>query len=161
MEIRSLIKNDFAAVSSIYLEGIKTGMATFETEVPTWEKWNASHLPFGRMVMVNGGEIVGWAAMSPTSNRSVYKGVAEVSVYVKASARGKGVGKALLLKLIKISEENGIWTLQSSIMPENTTSKNLHINCGFREIGYREKIGKLYGEWKDNIILERRSKLFV
>lgn len=159
MEIRPIEKNDFPVVKAIYKEGIETGMATFETQVPTWQQWDASHLPLGRILMLENNQVLGWASLSPTSKRKVYKGVAEVSVYVKASARGKGVGKKLLLELIKISETNAIWTLQSSIMPENTASIKLHKTCGFRVLGYREKIGQLHGVWKDNIILERRSKI--
>lgn len=150
---------DWAQVKSIYLEGIATGHATFETEAPTWEQWNASHLSSARLVAFEGDELVGWAALSPVSQRCVYGGVAEVSVYVARSARQSGVGRKLLGALIDESEQNGIWTLQAGMFPENAGSVALHRSCGFREVGRRERIGKLNGAWRDTILLERRSNL--
>lgn len=157
MIFAAITPKNYPQVAAIYTEGIKTGMATFETSIPNWEKWDASHLPFGRIVVMDNTTIMGWGSLAPVSSRCVYGGVAEVSVYVAEHARGKGYGKKLLLELIKISEENGLWTLQSGIMKANEASKQMHLKCGFRVIGYREKIGKLNGEWLDNVILEKRS----
>jgi L-amino acid N-acyltransferase YncA len=149
---------DWEAVRAIYLEGIATGNATFETEVPDWETWDRSHFVFARLIARDNLSSVGWAALSRTSNRSVYAGVAEVSIYVSAPARGRGVGRALLAALIEEAERNGIWTLQAGIFPENTASLSLHKSCGFREVGVREKLGSLRGIWRDVILLERRSQ---
>lgn len=149
---------DWEQVSAIYLEGIATSLATFETDAPSWEKWNNGHLQKPRLVVRAGNNILGWAALSPVSNRCVYGGVAEVSVYVGEMGRGQGIGRALLQALIEESEKNGIWTLQAGIFPENTASVNLHLRCDFREVGRRERIGKLNGEWRDTLLLERRSK---
>lgn len=151
--------DNYSEISRIYQEGIDTGMSTFETLVPSWQRWNDSHLPFGRIACEVNGQIQAWAALSPVSSRCVYGGVAEVSVYVAASQRGRGLGKLLLNQLIEISEKNGIWTLQSSIFEENITSLNLHLACGFRRIGYKEKIGCLNGTWHNNILLEKRSSI--
>ena len=159
MQFITINESVFPEVAKIYQEGINTGIATFETQVPTWETWNSSHLDFGRIAIAHNNQIYGWAALSPVSNRCIYGGVAEVSVYVSELKRGQGLGKKLLEKLIDISEENNIWTLQSSIMRANESSIKMHENCGFRIIGYKEKIGKLHGVWLDNIILERRSKI--
>lgn len=158
MKFIALTKNNYAYVAKIYQEGINTGMATFETIVPSWDHWDTAHLPFGRIAVMDADLMLGWASLAPVSSRCVYGGVAEVSVYVAEQARGIGVGKKLLLELIKISEENNIWTLQAGIMTANVPSIKLHISCGFRSIGYREKIGKLHDMWLDNTILERRSK---
>lgn len=149
---------DWKQVRSVYLEGIETGQATFETEAPDWERWNASHLPVCRLVARANETIIGWAALSPVSSRRVYSGVAEVSVYVAKDFRGRGIGKALLRALVDCSEQQGIWTLQAGILPENQSSLTLHRNCGFREVGRRERIGKLKGTWRDVILLERRSQ---
>jgi L-amino acid N-acyltransferase YncA len=149
---------DWEQVRCIYLEGIKTGNATFETDVPDWEKWNAGHLRDCRLVAKAGEAVTGWAALSAVSSRRVYSGVAEVSVYVSGNFRGRGIGKALLESLIECSEEHGIWTLQAGILTDNVSSLKLHERCGFREVGRRERIGKLNGEWRDVILLERRSK---
>lgn len=149
---------DWPRVRDIYLEGIATGHATFEIEAPSWEWWNAAHLPFARLVARHAGDIVGWAALSPVSQRCVYGGVAEVSVYVSSASRGAGLGRVLLCALIEASERNGIWTLQAGIFPENTASIALHLVSGFHEVGRRERIGKLNGVWRDTILLERRSK---
>ena len=158
MTIRKMLPTDWDAVAKIYKEGIATGFATFETEVPQWENWDRAHTQHCRFVMTKSNEILGWAALSPVSSRCVYGGVAEVSVYVAGNARGKGVGKQLLFSLISESEKQGIWTLQAGIFPENSASIELHKKMGFRLIGVRERIGKLGDTWQDNIILERRSK---
>lgn len=149
--------SDWEQVRAIYLEGMATGNATFETDAPDWDAWNAAHLPFGRLVARADHSVIGWAALSAVSSRCVYAGVAEVSVYVGASARGQGVGRALLPRLIEESERNGIWTLQAGILRENTASLALHTGCGFREVGRRERLGKLHGVWRDVVLLERRS----
>jgi L-amino acid N-acyltransferase YncA len=149
---------DWEQVSSIYLEGIRSGHSTFETDVPTWDQWDAGHLPIARLVMHDGDRVLGWAALSPTSKRHVYRGVAESTVYVAEREQGKGIGRALLEALILESEKNGIWTLQASIFPENTSSLELHRRCGFREIGCRERIAQLNGVWRDTVLLERRSR---
>jgi phosphinothricin acetyltransferase len=150
--------DDWEQVRSIYLEGIRSGNSTFETDAPSWEKWNEGHLPFARLVMRDEESVLGWAALSPVSKRAVYRGVAEVTVYVTESARGKGMGRALLEALIAESEKNGIWTLQASIFPENTASVELHLRCGFREVGRRERIAMLRGVWRDTILFERRRR---
>lgn len=151
--------DDWMEVRRIYLEGIITRQATFETEAPDWEKWDSSHLQQCRLVARAGEGVIGWAALSPVSQRSVYSGVAEVSVYVGENFRGCGIGYALLDALVKCSEEHGLWTLQAGILKENVSSLQLHKRCGFREVGRRERIGKLDGEWRDVILLERRSQL--
>ncbi len=159
MSFVAINESNYAKVAQIYQEGIATGMATFETTAPSWGNWDASHLPFGRITIQDKTQILGWASLSPVSSRCVYSGVAEVSVYVVEKARGQGIGKKLLKQLIKISEENNLWTLQSGIMSANTASIQMHMNCGFRVIGYREKIGLLNSVWLDNVLLERRSKI--
>jgi L-amino acid N-acyltransferase YncA len=150
---------DWPQVAAIYQEGIDTGSATFETVVPSWEKWNAGHRPDCRLVARNAEQILGWAALSPVSARAVYAGVAEVSVYIAAAARGRGVGKALLDALVASSEQVGIWTLQAGIFAENAPSIALHKTCGFREVGIRERLGQRYGVWHDIMLMERRSKV--
>jgi phosphinothricin acetyltransferase len=157
--IKPMQQEHWEQVKQIYESGIATGIATFETTAPSWEKWNDVHLTFARLVAVDNNEVVGWAALSPVSSRCVYGGVAEVSVYVADKHKGKGIGKLLLQKLIKESESNGIWTLQAGIFTDNAASVKLHEKVGFRVIGHREKIGKLNDIWKDNYILERRSKI--
>lgn len=149
----------FPQVAEIYRQGLETRLATFETSVPEWEAWNKSRLPFGRIALEENGELLGWGSLSPVSSRYVYRGVAEISVYISAENRGKGLGNKLLNKLVEESEAKGLWTLQAGIMRANTASINLHKKCGFRVIGYREKIGQLDGIWLDNIIMERRSKI--
>lgn len=155
--VDEMMPGDWEGVRSIYLEGIATGFATFETNAPAWEQWDAAHLRRARLVARVGDGIIGWAALSPVSNRCVYGGVAEVSVYVGEGGRGRGVGRALLCALIEASERNEIWTLQAGIFPENAASVGLHLRCGFREVGRRERIGKLNGAWRDILLLERRS----
>jgi L-amino acid N-acyltransferase YncA len=151
--------SDWPAVERIYLEGIVTGNATFETESPGWEKWSSAHHAHSRLIAKDGETVIGWAALSPVSARRVYAGVAEVSVYVAASAQGKGVGRLLLSELIRQSEQNGIWTLHAGVFPENTASLALHKSLGFREVGRRTKIGQLRGRWRDTVLLERRSEI--
>ena len=155
--IESMRDEDWETVRAIYREGMATGDATFEAAVPGWEAWDEHHLRHGRLVAREGGQVVGWAALSPVSGRCIYSGVAEVSVYVTAAARGQGVGKSLLQALIEESERAGIWTLQAGIFPENTASIALHVACGLREVGYRERIGLLHGVWRDVLLMERRS----
>jgi L-amino acid N-acyltransferase YncA len=149
---------NWEAVLLIYKEGIETGDATFETKAPGWEAWDKSHLKECRLVVRLNDEVVGWAALSPVSSRCIYAGVAEVSLYVCASARGQGVGKTLLRALIEESERAGIWTLQGGVFPENVASIALHKSCGFREVGLRERLGQMNGVWREVLILERRSK---
>jgi phosphinothricin acetyltransferase len=153
--IRPLLAPDWPAVRAIYLEGIATGNATFETAAPEWERWDAAHLAHCRFVAA-AETVLGFAALSPVSARQVYAGVAEVSVYVGAQTRGAGVGRALLGELIRISEAAGIWTLQAGIFPENHASLRLHETAGFRIVGTRERIGRLAGRWRDVVLLERR-----
>ena len=148
---------DWEEVRSIYLEGILTGNATLETDPRDWTAWDTSHLQYGRLVARETSMVIGWAALSPVSSRSVYAGVAEVSVYVGAAHRGRGIGVALLTALIEESERRGLWTLQAGILPENEASLGLHRRCGFREVGRRERIGKLKGVWRDVVLMERRS----
>ncbi len=148
---------DWTAVRGIYLEGIATKQATFETTAPDWESWNAAHRPDCRLVARRDGLVIGWAALSPVSARPVYRGVAEVSVYVAVAARGRGVGRALLLALIEASERANVWTLQAGIFPENEASVALHLACGFRVVGRRERLGRHHGIWRDALLLERRS----
>jgi phosphinothricin acetyltransferase len=152
-----MVSADWNAVRRIYGEGIATGNATFETETPTWTEWDTSHMADHRVVADTGGQVVGWAALSPVSNRRVYAGVAENSVYVAESARGRGVGRALLRVLIDGSDAAGIWTVQTGIFPENSASLRVHYSCGFRVVGRRERIGRLDGIWRDTLLLERRS----
>jgi len=150
---------DWDAVRAIYREGITTGNATFETDVPGWEAWDKGHLRACRLVAKADGRVVGWAALTPYSSRRAYAGVAGLSIYVSASARGQGIGRALLGALIEVSERAGLWTLQAGIFPENTASLALHRAHGFREVGRRERIGQLNGVWRDVVLMERRSKV--
>ena len=158
IQITQMKKADWPVVSRIYKQGIATGMATFEQEIPEWDYWNQHHVYSCRLVAKKGEKILGWAALSSVSSRCVYGGVAEVSVYVAAEARGNRIGERLLSRLIAESEDEGYWTLQSGIFPENVASINLHEKLGFRKIGFRERIGQLHGVWKDNILMEKRSK---
>ncbi|URZ04672.1 GNAT family N-acetyltransferase [Clostridium felsineum] len=156
--IREMKAEDWEAVAKIYSEGIDTGKATFQSELPNFEEWDKGHMKNCRIVACDGENILGWAALSPASSRCVYKGVAEVSIYIGEAYRGKGVGKNILNTLVKLSEENGLWTLQSGIIKENTSSIALHRRCGFRDIGIREKIAKMpNGTWHDTVLMERRS----
>jgi len=157
--IDKMTREDWEAVQSIYTEGLATGNATFETEIPTFDEWDQSHLQLCRLVVRNESNIVAWAALSQVSRRNVYRGVVEVSIYVASSARGLGIGKTLLQALIVESESAGIWTLQAGIFPENIASIALHQACGFRELGRRERIGQMNGVWRDVVLLERRSEV--
>jgi L-amino acid N-acyltransferase YncA len=157
ISIAPLTAGHWDAVRSIYLEGIATGNATFQQSAPDWTEWDRAHLPTCRIVAVNQQEILGWAALSPVSSRCVYAGVAEVSVYVAQSARGNGIGAALLADLVIASEASGIWTLQAGIFPENSASIRLHTKAGFRIVGTRERLGSMNGHWRDVVLLERRS----
>lgn len=150
--------SDWKAVRQIYVQGIETGMATFETTAPEWSDWDRDHLPAPRLVAVSRSRVVGWAALTPVSDRCAYGGVAEVSVYVAEDQRGRGVGSLLLRRLIEDSEAAGIWTLQAGVFPENAGSVRLHLDAGFREVGIRERLGRLNGEWRDVLLLERRSQ---
>ena len=158
MTILPLTAAHWPMVHAIYEEGIATGNATFTTEAPAWDAWDNSHLAHSRLVARDeAGPLLGWAALSPVSNRCVYGGVGEVSVYVGTAARGRGVGWQLLAALITESEANGIWTLQAGIFPENIASVRIHTEAAFREVGRRERIGQHHGVWRDTLLLERRS----
>jgi L-amino acid N-acyltransferase YncA len=152
--LRQLTPDDWPAVADIYWDGMRTGLATFETEVPSWDEWNAAHLPGHRLVADADFEIAGWAALSPVSARRCYEGVVENSVYVASHARGRGVGRALLEQLMADARCAGIWTIQCSIFPENRPSLALHERCGFRVVGTREQIAKRDGIWRDTVLLE-------
>jgi L-amino acid N-acyltransferase YncA len=158
MEIRDLRPGDWPEVAAIYEDGIRTGNATFETGVPSWEDWDSAHGEH-RLVAELDDRVAGWAALSPVSDRSCYRGVAENSVYVAAWARGRGVGRGLLEELIARSEAAGIWTLRAGIFPENKASVRLHMVCGFRLVGVHERLGELDGVWRDVLLLERRSEV--
>ena len=157
MIIEPMTPNDWPVVARIYGEGIATGHATFDAEVPTWKQWDAEHLTGSRLVARREDELLGWAALSPISDRCAYGGVAEVSVYVASKARGTGMGRQLLGELIQSSEAAGIWTLQAGIFPENEASIRMHTKAGFRVIGTREKLGQMNELWRDVTLLERRS----
>ncbi|HZD69408.1 MAG TPA: GNAT family N-acetyltransferase [Actinomycetes bacterium] len=161
LRIEALRPEDWPVVTAIYAEGIATGNATFETAPPSWERWDASHLPDHRLVAradaEEGGGVVAWAALAPVSDRCVYAGVTENSIYVAERARGLGVGRRLLTALIEGAEQAGIWTVQTGIFPENAASLALHRRCGFRVVGVRERVGQLHGHWRDVLLLERRS----
>lgn len=155
--VTTLETGDWESVREIYREGIASGNATFETEAPDWPRWDAAHRKDCRLVARRKAQVLGWAALSQVSSRAVYAGVTEVSIYVAASERGRGIGKALLVALIEQSEKCVIWTLQAGIFPENVASIALHKSCGFREVGLRQRLGKLDNVWRDVILLERRS----
>ncbi len=157
--IRTMLSTDWNSVANIYQEGIDTGIATFETNVPTYKAWNSAHMSTCRFVAEYNHHILGWVALSPVSNRCVYGGVAEISVYISKNSRGNGLGKLLLQHVITASEQEGIWTLQSGIFPTNYGSIKLHEATGFRKIGKRERVGKLHGKWVDNVLFERRSSV--
>ncbi|HEX6662763.1 MAG TPA: GNAT family N-acetyltransferase [Gaiellaceae bacterium] len=157
VELRGLTEYDWAAVADIYWDGMRDGLATFETEVPPWEAWDAGHHAEHRLVAEAHGEVVGWAALSPVSPRRCYAGVAENSVYVARDLRGHGVGRLLLDALVHGADAAGIWTIQTSIFPENRASLALHERCGFRVVGTREHIARRDGVWRDTVFLERRS----
>ena len=159
IEVRDLRPSDWPEVARIYREGIETGNATFETEVPSWQEWDAAHLGEHRLVAERNGAVAGWIALVPVSPRECYAGVAEVSAYVGEEARGEGVGSALLTAVIDSSERAGIWTLQTGVFPENDVSLRLLQRLGFRVVGTRERIGRLHGVWRDVVLVERRSEV--
>ena len=156
MLVRPLHPDDYPAVAAVFAEGIATGVATFETEIPGWDEWDASHLPDHRFVAEVDGEVVGWIAVVPYSRRAVYRGVGEESVYVAERARGRGAGRALLEAVIESARNGGLWTLQAGIFTDNGASLALHRALGFREVGIRERIGRLDGVWRDVVLLELR-----
>jgi L-amino acid N-acyltransferase YncA len=155
--LRSLQVEDWPAVRAIYLDGIRSGLASFEIDAPSWDDWNAAHTL--RVVAEVDEEVVGWAAAGPVSARRCYRGVVESSVYVAAAAQGRGVGRALMQDLIARAEREGIWTIQTSIFPENEASLNLHVSVGFRVVGVRNRIGKRDGLWRNTVLMERRSEV--
>jgi phosphinothricin acetyltransferase len=158
MKLHPLTAAHWPAVRAIYEQGIATGNATFETQAPEWDAWDRAHLPHSRLVAVDeAGMVLGWAALSPVSSRCVYGGVAELSIYIAAEARGQGVGRQLLQALITDSEAHGIWTLQAGTFEENSASIGLHTQAGFRVVGHRERIGQHHGVWRNTVQLERRS----
>jgi L-amino acid N-acyltransferase YncA len=154
---RPIIANDFTTVADIYKQGINSGNATFQQEIPTWEEWDKGHIKDCRLIAIADNKIAGWAALSAVSGRAVYAGVAEVSIYIASDFRGQKIGTMLLDKLIVESEKAGFWMLQASIFPENIPSLTLHEQSGFRKVGYRERIGKMNGKWRHTILMERRS----
>jgi L-amino acid N-acyltransferase YncA len=156
--VRDLRPGDWPQVSAIYADGIRTGDATFETDVPSWDAWDAAHHGV-RLVAELDGEVGGWATLTPVSERHCYRGVAENSIYVAEAARGRGVGRVLLDELLARADDAGIWTIEAGIFPENSASVRLHLVCGFRIVGVRERIGELNGVWRDVLFLERRSDL--
>lgn len=159
MKFVSITKENYNQVAEIYKEGLATKMATFETQVPNWDQWNKKFLPFCRIALVLKNEVLGWATLTAVSPRAVYLGVAEVTIYIKSSDQQKGLGKLLLDELITQSEQQGIWSLQASIFRGNDISIQLHKKCGFRVLGYKEKIARRDGIWHDTFILERRSRV--
>jgi L-amino acid N-acyltransferase YncA len=159
LEVRDLRSDDWPEVARIYREGIETGNATFETDVPRWEEWDSAHVVGHRLVAERDGHEVGWAALMPVSPRECYAGVADVSAYVGAESRGEGIGAALLAAVIDSSERGGVWTLQTGVFPENEASLRLLRRFGFRVVGTRERIGQLHGVWRDVVLLERRSEV--
>ena len=159
VEVRGLRPDDWPEVARIYQEGIRTGNATFETEVPPWEAWDAAHLAGHRFVAERDERVAGWVALAPVSSRCCYAGVAEISAYVGENARGQGVGSELLATAIESSERAGIWTLQTGVFPENAASLGLLGRFGFRVLGTEERIGQLHGVWRDVVLLERRSEV--
>jgi phosphinothricin acetyltransferase len=156
LEIRAMRPADWPAVEAIYAAGIATGDATFEATPPSWEEFDAGRLPDHRLVALDGGRILGWAALAPTSSRACYAGVAEHSIYVEESSRGRGIGRALLDALLASADAAGIWTIQTNVFPENAASVALHLHAGFRIVGRRERIAQLSGVWRDTLLLERR-----
>ena len=157
MDIKPLLPEHWATVKTIYEQGIATGHATFQTGAPEWPVWDGAHLVHSRLVALEDDQVIGWAALTPVSSRCVYAGVAEVSVYIARDHRGRKVGETLLRALVDVSEQHHIWTLQAGIFPENEASLKMHKSCGFRTVGFREKIGQMNGLWRDTVLLERRS----
>jgi L-amino acid N-acyltransferase YncA len=157
--IDAMRPEDWPAVRAIYLDGLASGNSSFETDAPAWERWDAAHLAHSRFVVRQEDRVIGWAALAPTSARRCYAGVAEVSVYVAAAARGQGLGRRLLEAAIASAERRDIWTLQGATFPENTASIRLQLACGFRIVGRRERIAQHKGRWRDTILTERRSSV--
>jgi phosphinothricin acetyltransferase len=156
--IEAITANDWPAVRAIYEEGLSSGVASFETEAPSWERWDAARLSHSRLIARDdAGKVLGWAALSPVSKRACYAGVAEAGVYIASAACGQGVGRGLLTTLIESAERNGIWTIQAATIAANTPSLTLQERCGFRVVGRRERIGKRDGIWHDTILTEYRS----
>jgi phosphinothricin acetyltransferase len=159
IDVRDLRSQDWPEVAQIYTEGIATDDATFETDVPSWAVWDGAHTPRPRLVATIDDGVVAWAAVTPVSARRVYEGVAEISLYVKESARSQGIGRTLLTEFVRASDDAGIWTLQTSVFPENEASLRLLARGGFRIVGRRQRIGKQHGRWRDTVLLERRSEV--
>ena len=159
IEIIPLLELHWTEIKTIYEQGISTGNATFQTTAPDWPEWDADHIESCRIVAIADTLVLGWAGLTPVSGRCVYGGVAEVSVYVSEKARGKGLGTLLLKELVKRSELEKFWTLQAGIFPENAGSLRIHEKAGFRQVGIRERIGKMNGIWRDTVLMERRSPL--
>ena len=157
LEIKCMAEESWPEVARIYEEGIATKNATFQTEAPLWTDWNKAHRQDCRLVASIDGKIVGWAALSPVSARPVYRGVAEVSIYIDNEFRGKKIGDQLMDMLIRESEANGVWTLQSGVFPENEASIRLHLKHGFKVLGVKDRIGKMDNNWRSVALLERRS----
>lgn len=158
--VREMEKRDWPEVCRIYRQGMETNLATFEKEIPPYDVWDKTHLPFGRLICEDEDKIAGWTALTPFSGRSCFAGVAEVSIYISNGYKHTGIGTRLMRELIGSSEQHGIWTLQSQIMRNNEPSLALHLKCGFRNVGYREKIAKdPLGNWRDMVLMERRSGL--
>ena len=158
--IREMKKEDWESIKEIYSQALLEGKSTFNKDLPTYQEWNKNHLQDCRYIVERNESIIAWCSLAATSSREVYRGVVEVSIYVHQQYRGKGVGKKLLTHLCIESEKKGYWTLYSGILANNIESRKLHLNCGFREIGYREKIAKdIFGEWQDTVIYEKRSKI--
>jgi phosphinothricin acetyltransferase len=158
ISVAPMEEQDWPLVRTIYAQGIATGDATFEASAPEWEQWNANHILACRLVARSGGNLLGWAALSPMSSRCVYAGVAEVSIYIAEHARGRKIGTKLLRALVDASEREGIWTLQAGIFTENVASIHLHENCGFTLLGIRKRLGRMDGRWRDVVLMERRSE---
>jgi L-amino acid N-acyltransferase YncA len=156
-QIRPLTAEDWPAVEAIWAEGISTRNATFETETPSWETFDATRHPAHRLIAAEGGELLGWAALAPVSRRPCYEGVVENSVYVAGGARGRGIGTSLMEALVASADAGGIWTIQTNVFPENTASVRLHERVGFRVVGRRDRLARLDGVWRDTLLLERRS----
>jgi phosphinothricin acetyltransferase len=161
LKIRELRVEDWPAVREIFEQGIAGRKATFETEAPSWETWDRTQLDGHRWVAVESGQVVGWAAAHPVSLRPCYRGVVEHSVYVDDESQGRGIGSALLERLVASTEADGIWTIQTGVFPENEASLALHTKCGFRVVGTQERLGKLDGVWRDVVVLERRSEVIT
>jgi phosphinothricin acetyltransferase len=157
VDISTMAEADWPSVAEIYRQGLETGHASFETEVPAFEAWDAAHLAEARLVARLDGTVAGWAALSPVSDRCVYGGVAEASVYVAPALGRRGIGSRLLSELVRRAEDAGIWTVQAGIFPENVASLAVHERCGFRVVGRRERLGRHHGVWRDVLLVERRS----